>query len=188
VPDPAIPTIVQRCVIGAEYSSVLIAHEGRVSFTVIYRAAQKSGSVAVAFERVEHPAIADWITRFIAAANWTGFIAFDIMVDDAANLGIECNPRQAVCISGTRRYCARRAGTGFHPRYRPEARLQQLHSALTVTQMSLFRRGPFRDNLRQLLFTRDVTWDRRDPHALPHHDRNVMAHHPHGHGARCDLW
>jgi predicted oxidoreductase len=67
-PDPAIPAIVQRCVMGAEYSSCSIAHDGRVASTVIYRAAQKSGSVAVAFERVEHPAIADWITRFIAAA------------------------------------------------------------------------------------------------------------------------
>ena len=48
----------------------------------------------MAFERVEHPAIADWITRFIAAAQWTGFIAFDIIVDEAGQpWGIECNPR-----------------------------------------------------------------------------------------------
>jgi len=94
MPEPTIPAIVQRCVIGAEYSSCSIAHDGRVASTVIYRAAQKSGSVAVAFERVEHPAIADWITGFIAAANWTGFIAFDIMLDEAGQpWGIECNPR-----------------------------------------------------------------------------------------------
>jgi hypothetical protein len=52
---------------------------------------------------------------------------------------------------------------GFIPRYRPEARLQQFYSALTETQMSLFRRGPFRENLRQLFTTRDVSWDRHDP-------------------------
>lgn len=166
VPDPAIPTIVQRCVIGAEYSSCSIAHDGRVASTVIYRAAQKSGSVAVAFERVEHPTIADWITRFIAAAQWTGFIAFDIMVDEAGQpWGIECNPRTTSGLHFWQREDIARAVVepGFIPRYRPEARLQQFYSALTETQMSLFRRGPFRENLRQLFSTRDVTWDRRDP-------------------------
>lgn len=165
-PDPAIPTIVQRCVMGAEYSSCSIAHDGRVASTVIYRAAQKSGSVAVAFERVEHPAIADWITRFIAAAKWTGFIAFDIMVDEAGQpWGIECNPRTTSGLHFWQREDIARAVVepGFIPRYRPEARLQQFYSALTETQMSLFRRGPFRENLRQLFSTRDVTWDRRDP-------------------------
>ena len=165
-PDPAIPAIVQRCVIGPEYSSCSIAHEGRVASTVIYRAAQKSGSVAVAFERVEHPAIADWITRFIAAANWTGFIAFDIMVDEAGKpWGIECNPRTTSGLHFWQREDIARAvlEPGFVPRYRPETRLQQFYSALTETQMSLFRRGPFRENLHQLFSTPDVSWDRRDP-------------------------
>jgi biotin carboxylase len=164
--DPVMPAIVQRCVIGAEYSSCSIAHDGRVASTVIYRAAQKSGSVAVAFERVEHPAIADWITRFIAAANWTGFIAFDIMVDEAGQpWGLECNPRTTSGLHFWQREDIARAVVepGFIPRYRPEARLQQFYSALTETQMSLFRRGPFRENLRQLFSTRDVSWDRRDP-------------------------
>ena len=164
--DPAIPMIVQRCVMGAEYSSCSIAHDGRVASTVIYRAAQKSGSVAVAFERVEHPAITDWITRFIAAAQWTGFIAFDIMVDEAGQpWGIECNPRTTSGLHFWQREDIARAVVepGFIPRYRPEARLQQFYSALTETQMSLFRRGPFRENLRQLFTTRDVSWDRRDP-------------------------
>jgi hypothetical protein len=165
-PDPAVPAVAQRCVIGAEYSSCSIAHAGRIASTVIYRAAQKSGSVAVAFERVEHPAIAEWIARFVAAAQWTGFIAFDIIVD-AAGLpyGIECNPRTTSGLHFWQRADIARAvlEPGFVPRYRPETRLQQFYSALTETQLSLFRRGPFRDNLRRLLATRDVSWDRRDP-------------------------
>jgi hypothetical protein len=165
-PDPAIPAIVQRYVLGDEYSSCSIAHQGRVSSTVIYRAAQKSGSVAVAFERVEHPAIEEWITRFIAAARWTGFIAFDIMLNEAGHpLGIECNPRTTSGLHFWERADIARAvlEPDFVPRYRPETRLQQFYSALTETQISLFRRGPFRKNLRQLFSTRDVTWDRRDP-------------------------
>ena len=155
-PDPAIPAIVQRCVIGAEYSSCSIAHEGHVASTVIYRAAQKSGSVAVAFERVEHPAIADWITRFIAAAQWTGFIAFDIILDEAgqwthqrgarAKRGAHGNADVAV---PTRPVSRKFAPTFFHARRHV---------------------GPARS------------------HALPDHDSNVMAHHPHGHGAGRYLW
>ena len=49
------------------------------------------------------------------------------------------------------------------PAYRPERRLQQFYSALTETQMSLFRRGPFRENLKSLANTRDVTWSIDDP-------------------------
>jgi hypothetical protein len=165
-PDPAVPAIVQRYILGEEYSSCSIAHEGRVSSTVIYRAAQKSGSVAVAFERVENSAISDWITRFIAAAQWTGFIAFDIMVDEAGQpWGIECNPRTTSGLHFWQRADIARAVVepGFIPRFRPETRLQQFYSALTETQMSLFRRGPFRENLRQLFSTRDVTWDWHDP-------------------------
>jgi hypothetical protein len=165
-PTSAAPSIVQRFVSGDEYSSCSIAHAGRISSTVVYRAAQKSGSVAVAFERVEHAAIEDWIRRFVAAEGWTGFIAFDIMVDAAGvPWGIECNPRATSGLHFWQRAEIARAvlDPAHVPRLRPEARLQQFYPALTETQMSLFRRGPFASNLRRLLTTRDVTWERRDP-------------------------
>ncbi|MFM7347064.1 MAG: ATP-grasp domain-containing protein [Tagaea sp.] len=164
--DPHVPAIVQRFVSGAEFSSCSIAHAGRISSTVIYRAALKSGSVAVAFERVEHPAIAEWIRRFVQAENWTGFIAFDLMLDaDGIVWGIECNPRATSGLHFWRHDDLARAvlDPGFAPRFRPETTLQQFYPALTETQMSLFRGGPFRENLRRLLTTRDVTWEWRDP-------------------------
>jgi hypothetical protein len=52
---------------------------------------------------------------------------------------------------------------GYAPGLRAEARLQQFYPALTETQMSLFRGGPFAANLRRLLTTRDVSWEWRDP-------------------------
>jgi hypothetical protein len=165
-PDPGAPAIVQRFVGGSEYSSCSIAHDGRISSTVVYRAAQKSGSVAVAFERVGHPAIEDWIRRFVAAERWSGFIAFDIMVDaDGTPWGIECNPRATSGLHFWPRDEIARAvlDPGHSPRLRPETRLQQFYPALTETQMSLFRGGPFAANLRRLLTTRDVSWDWRDP-------------------------
>lgn len=165
-PVSAAPAIVQRFVAGDEYSSCSIAHAGRISSTVVYRAAQKSGSVAVVFERVSHPAIEDWIRRFVAAERWSGFIAFDIVVDaDGAPWGIECNPRATSGLHFWRRTDIARAvlDRGHSPRLRPETRLQQFYPALTETQMSLFRGGPFAANLRRLLTTRDVTWEWGDP-------------------------
>ncbi len=165
-PDAAIPCIVQGFVAGAEYSSCSIAHAGAVLSTVIYRGVQKSGSVAVAFERVEHAGIEAWITRFIKAAGWTGFIAFDIMLDEAGQpWGIECNPRTTSGLHFWRQQDIAPAvlNPHFRPAYRAEKRLQQFYSALTETQMSLFRGGAFRQNLQSLVGTRDVTWDMRDP-------------------------
>lgn len=165
-PAPDRPAIVQRFVAGAEYSSCSIAHEGRISSTIVYRAAQKSGSVAVTFERVEHAAIEDWIRRFVAAERWTGFIAFDIVVDAAGvPWGIECNPRATSGLHFWQRDEIARAvlDPAHVPRLRHETRLQQFYPALTETQMSLFRGGPFAANLRRLLTTRDVTWEWRDP-------------------------
>ncbi|MCA3248253.1 MAG: ATP-grasp domain-containing protein [Azospirillum sp.] len=165
-PDPEAPAIVQRFVAGAEYSSCSIAHDGRISSTVVYRAAQKSGSVAIAFERVAHPAIEDWIARFVAAERWTGFIAFDIVVDDSGvPWGIECNPRATSGLHFWRRTDLARAvlDPAHIPLCRPETVLQQFYPALTETQMSLFRGGNFAANLRRLLTTRDVSWEWRDP-------------------------
>jgi hypothetical protein len=168
-PDPAAPAVVQRFVAGEEFSSCTLAHGGRVLGTVVYRGAQFSGSVAVSFERVAHPAIEHWITCAVNALGWSGFISFDLRVDSAGRVfGIECNPRTT---SGLHFFDpddlapAIIAPAGAAPlRFRPEVRLQQFWSCLTETQLSLFRRdGAFARNLRGLLGTRDVCWSARDP-------------------------
>ncbi|MBX9594199.1 MAG: ATP-grasp domain-containing protein [Roseomonas sp.] len=164
------PHLVQRFVRGAEFSTCSLAHQGRVLGTTIYRGAQMSGSVAVSFERVDHPAIESWAARFIAASHWSGFISFDLIVDDAGTpWGIECNPRTT---SGLHFFepadIARSLAdpTAPPPRHRPERTLQQFWSCLTETQLSLFKGGPFRANLKRLLTTRDVCWQARDPWPL----------------------
>ena len=163
--------LVQRVVNGEEFSTCTLAHEGRVLGTVVYRGAQMSGSVAVSFERVDHPAIEDWAARFVAASGWSGFISFDLIVDAAGTpWGIECNPRTT---SGLHFFeaadiarCLADPLNAPPPRHRAECRLQQFWSCLTETQLSLFRGGPFRANLQRLLTTRDTCWQGRDPMPL----------------------
>jgi hypothetical protein len=163
---PPEPAIVQRLVTGQEYSSCTLAQAGHVQGTAVYRGTLMSGTVAVGFERVDQPAIEAWIARFVASTGWTGFIAFDFILDAAGvPWGIECNPRTT---SGLHFFAEADLAAAIldpaHPlRFRPERRLQQFWSCLTETQTSFGDWPRFRANLRHLLGTPDVTWRARDP-------------------------
>ncbi len=170
LPGDDVPSVVQRFVAGREFSSCTLAHGGRVLATAIYRGVQFGGSVAIAFERVDHPAIAAWIARVVAALGWSGFIAFDFREDAAGEVfGIECNPRTTSGLHFLdREDVARAILDPAHPvRFRAATRLQQFWSCLTETQLSAFRRGGgFGRNLRNLVTTPDATWAARDPWPL----------------------
>lgn len=169
-PEADAPAIVQRFLPGAEYSSCTLARQGRVLGTVIYRGVQFAGSVACAFERVEHKAAEDWIARLVAALGWTGFIAFDMREDAEGRIhGIECNPRttSGLHFFETADIAPAILGRRDTLRHRKAMRLQQFWSCLTETQLAAFRRDPrFFGHLRNLLTTRDVTWSARDPMPL----------------------
>lgn len=167
-PDPADPAIVQRFVEGHEFSSCTIAHAGRAAATIVYRGTVMSGSVAVAFERVDAPGIEDWIARFVAASGWSGFIAFDFIVDGAGAVwAIECNPR---ATSGLHFWDAEDMAravldpSALQPvRVRRHRHMQQFYACLTETQMAMLRFRRFGASLKRLLTARDVTWAWDDP-------------------------
>jgi predicted ATP-grasp superfamily ATP-dependent carboligase len=164
-PDDA-ETVVQQFVPGTEFSTCTLAHEGTILGTAIYRGAQFAGTTAIAFERVEHPAIADWVTRLVTALNWSGFIAFDLRVDESGRVfGIECNPRATSGLHFFDQASLAPAIVEHRPlRFRAETRLQQFWSCLTETQLAAFRLDRrFGKHLRNLLTTRDVCWSARDP-------------------------
>ena len=158
------PSVVQAFVEGREYSSCGIAHEGRLLGNAVYRGAMFSGSVAIVFERVENPAIEEWIGRFVAASGHTGFISFDMMLDAGGRVwGIECNPRPTSGVHFFRNPdIARAILDGAPAAFRTERELQQFYSVLTALSGVMFRRGYFRV-LRRLLGTRDVSFAWRDP-------------------------
>jgi hypothetical protein len=165
-PDPAAPAIVQARIRGAERSTCSLAHDGVVSGTVVYQGVMQSGSVSIAFERVDDPAIEAFVRDYAAATRWTGFLSFDFMLGDQGRpYAIECNPRTT---SGLHFFepadLAHAVLDPAHPlRHRPQPRLQQFYSCLTETQLSLFRGGGFGGKLRTLTTTPDVTWSARDP-------------------------
>lgn len=162
-------SVVQRLVRGREHSVCALAHEGRVTNCAIYVASLISGTVAVGFQRVEHPAVQQWVERFVSACAWTGFISFDFIVDeDDVPWGLECNPR---LTSGAHFFeTADIAAAILDPaaplRLRECERLQQMWACLTETQASFGDWPVFRHNLRHLFTTRDVSWSLVDPWPL----------------------
>ena len=172
-PGGAEPAIVQRFVAGDVRTSFTIAHEGRVQATIVYRGVVMSGTVAVCFERVpSQPAVERWVEAFVARARWSGFVSFDFVVDAAgAAHAIECNPRATSGIHFVHPDDLVRAIVQPEDprpvRSKDVSRLQQFFPCLTETQRSMLAdRRHFRRNLRYLLGTRDVAWDRRDPWPL----------------------
>lgn len=164
LPAEDVPCVVQRFVEGQIFSSCAIAREGRLLGNILYRGAMFQGSVAILFERVEDARLTDWIARFVAASGHTGFISFDLIQDAAGVVwGIECNPRTTSGIHFFDNATIARAVLENTPATpRAERRLQQFYSVLTALSGVMFRRGYFAV-LRQLLGTRDVTFDARDP-------------------------
>jgi hypothetical protein len=169
-PPPQIEgAVVQRLVRGVEHSACAIAHDGRVQACAIYRGSLISGTVAVGFERVEHPAIDAWVQRFAQASAWTGFLSFDFIVDEAgAPWGLECNPRltSGVHFFETQDIARAVLDPSAQVRFRKERRLQQFWACLTETQNSFGDWPVFRRNLRHLFGTRDVSWSMTDPWPL----------------------
>jgi len=159
--------IVQQRIDGSHFSTFSIVHGGKVSVTVVYRGLVMSGTVAVAFERVEHRAIAAWVEAFALRIGHTGFISFDFIVDtDGHPQAIECNPRvtSGVHFIETRDLAATTLDPAAPPPgLRVTRQMQQFYPTLTETQGSVLAPSRFRANLAALMKARDVSWSAADP-------------------------
>ncbi len=169
LPNTANPNeraIVQQQLSGEQFSTFAIAQNGKLAINVTYRGTIFSGSVAVAFERVEQEAITAWVTDFVSAIGHHGFISFDFFVDqDGIARAIECNPRvtSGVHFIETNELApAILANSGFHLQLKPTTKMMQFYPTLTEVQGSMF--GPkFRENVKNMRASQDVTWSAHDP-------------------------
>lgn len=163
------PAIVQQQMKGALKSTFSMCHEGRVIGTVVYRSAILSGTVGVAFERLDgEVAIEGWIAEFVEKTNHTGFISFDMMEDEkAVPHAIECNPRATSGIHFVARDSI--ASAIEHPeatqvlKMRPHKLMQQFYPCLTETQVSLFKRDDFLKKAGIMWKAKEVNFSWNDP-------------------------
>jgi len=162
--------IVQAAVQGQLMSSFSILVHGNLVSTAVYEGAVFSGSVAICFRRVQDTsAIEEWIGRFTSELSYTGFIAFDFIVDKSGvPWAIECNPR---LTSGVHFLEPRALGRWLSDR-EDTATIAQLdgvyqwaYSTLTEAYSQLFK-GQAREfirHLKQLFSAKDVVFSWRDP-------------------------
>ncbi len=165
--DPAI--LVQRKVEGTVHSSFSLVHDGKVGISVLYRGLVFDGTVAVCFERIDMPpAVAEWIERFAGSVGYTGFLAFDFIIDEDGRVhAIECNPRTT---SGMHFLDAKSViaavldpDRSAEIALKPYTVMQQFYPVLTATQAAFGDWNRYRHNAAHLFKARDVTWEGGDP-------------------------
>ncbi|MGD1955095.1 MAG: ATP-grasp domain-containing protein, partial [Sphingomonadales bacterium] len=161
--------VIQKRIHGQEISSFTVARDGQVQGTALYKGLIFAGTVATLFERVTGlTPVEEWIARFVKAENYSGFIAFDFIVEDnGAAFPIECNPRLtsgihfldhqglADAILG--------AGPDGTPDFKTHKRMQEGHTSLTKAYAALPNLKAFVKRLGLVFTSRDVLWSWRDP-------------------------
>lgn len=161
--------LVQRLVEGDHISSLSLLLEGRELCTVLYRGTVYAGTVAVCFERVtEAPSVMGWLQGFFDASGYSGFIAFDFIVDAGGEAwAIECNPRLTSGVHFLDSADLGRAllapGEVETVGFKPQQRMQWAYSTLTEAYAALLRPAEFRRRLGQLFSSHDVVWSPSDP-------------------------
>jgi predicted ATP-grasp superfamily ATP-dependent carboligase len=158
--------IVQAQVKGQQFSTFALAHHGRVQTNVVYRGTIMTGTVSVAFERVEQVQIDQWVSDFVAKTGYSGFISFDFFVgDDGVPQAIECNPRvtSGVHFIQTADLAPAILAPFSQPiRLKAQTRMMQFYPTLTEVQASMFG-SRFIGNVKTMRTSADVTWDKADP-------------------------
>lgn len=164
--------VIQTAIRGHEVSTQSICRNGEVLGHVVYRGLIYSGTVSVAFERIDRPAVNDWVRDHVAATGFSGFTAFDFIIDeDGKPWPLECNPRLtsgihffnhddlASLVTG---------GTLNHPvRFKPQTRFQEGHTALTKAYSTILKPRRYFQTLKTIASCRDVLWSSRDPFVFP---------------------
>ena len=89
------PWIAQGYIEGKEICTYSIVHNGHITAHTAYPSTFTAGQGAtIVFRHMDHPAIYDWINRFVKINHFTGQIAFDfIETADGEIYALECNPR-----------------------------------------------------------------------------------------------
>ena len=94
--SPESPWVLQELLQGVEHCTHATAQEGRVQLHICC----ESSAFQVNYAHLDHPAIEEWVRRFVAHHNVSGQISFDLIVgDDGGVRPIECNPRTHSAIT-----------------------------------------------------------------------------------------
>ena len=171
LPPPSQDMLLQRRVQGNHLYTLSWVDAGEVKATASYRGSTHSGTVAVGFQSAPTPfSVKQWIERFVADTDVTGFLSFDFILDRSGiPWGIECNPRLSSGVHFIDEAWLGAAVMGEYsgpPAISPAGkRVQWSYSTLTEAYKHLFRFQipELVRCLRDLFVSRDAVWSWRDP-------------------------
>ena len=85
----------QKFIAGRQFCTYSVCQNGRVTAHATYPTIFTAGQGAtIAFQHVEHPAIFNWVRKFVERFNVTGQMSFDFIQSAEGELyALECNPR-----------------------------------------------------------------------------------------------
>ncbi|MEM8546803.1 MAG: ATP-grasp domain-containing protein [Pseudomonadota bacterium] len=157
--------VIQARVQGEEVSAFAVARAGSMCAFVCYHGSVRHGTSAVAFERIEHTAVRQWVEDFVAGTGHHGFIAFDFILTEAGDVfAIECNPRITSGVHFLQTEALAPLLLHGEPAPYSEARqLQEFWSCWTHWFASLRQPEERRRTGSALRHARDVSWRRDDP-------------------------
>ncbi len=162
-------SMLQQQMKGRLFTSFSVARNGMCLGTGVYEGTIMTGSVAIAFQRIDDcPAVHDFVDTFIKQNNYTGFISFDLFIEeDGLAYAIECNARLTSGIHLLDNSDVARAvlNKDFTPpiRLKQQQAFQHFWPCLGATEMSLVTSAPFKKNLKHFLSSADVLWSKKDP-------------------------
>jgi hypothetical protein len=87
--------VAQEFIAGQQFCTYSVCQNGRITAHATYPTIFTAGQGAtIAFQHVEHPAIFNWVRKFVAMFSVTGQMSFDfIQSTDGEVYALECNPR-----------------------------------------------------------------------------------------------
>ncbi|MDG1065633.1 MAG: ATP-grasp domain-containing protein [Luminiphilus sp.] len=164
--------LVQQAIEGDVVSSLSMIKAGEIQATTVYQGSVYAGTVAICFERLAEDMaekVRQWVQNFMRDLNYSGFIAFDFIVDASGiPQAIECNPR---LTSGIHFFTAESLGAALATPQKAALTLhknaawQWRYSTLTEAYAALFS-GDVKEFWRRMKLcwrVSDVVWSWRDP-------------------------
>ena len=162
------PWVAQRRVVGQEFSTYSLAHNGKLRAHACYRSKYRAGlGSGIYFLAVDDERIREFVQAFVAQQDFTGQIGFDVMRGEDGQLYVlECNPR---ATSGLHMLAAEPIASCFLDAEGPLLEPTSMTPAMLASVMLLFpfpqalRRGGIVTLVKDMLAARDVMFAWNDP-------------------------
>ncbi len=159
------PWVLQEFLVGDEYCTHSVVHEGRI----VAHVCCASSDFQVNYRSVDHPRIEAWVQHFVAALNLTGQVSFDFIESpDGEVKPVECNPRTHSAVTAfdepealARAYLGPKDGETLRPRQDAKPTYWLAHEVFRLGRAKSWAEA--RARMAVMLGGRDAVFDATDP-------------------------